>query len=228
VTGRWPTIALALSLAGGLRATAEDHSPPPWRGQPLTTFQHWDFSKPPALDPPGPDSAPQAPDRSQNPFAKGVADLRVIVRGVLPPQVEWLPAFFGAQGLWRLERVTIAWAPVFGYLEFVIKNAAQPAHTKEVRVQITSHEVSGAPRIFMMKGVPPPGRYERVDIEQEGPAVPLAGGLTHRVFVSQYKDCPQDEFFVVKPPEGGVIYVDQVVVDTICRPGRLEKLEPVH
>jgi hypothetical protein len=220
--------AIALALAGGLPATPEDHSRPAWRGQPLTAFQHWDFSKMPPLDTAGPDSEPQAPDRSQNPFAKGVEDLRVTVRGVLPPQVEWLPAFSGAQGVWRLERVTIGGAPVYGYLEFVIKNAARPAHTKEVRVQITSHEVSGAPRLFMMKGVPPPGRYSRVDIEQEGPEISLAGGLTHRVFVSHYKDCPQDEFFSLYSPEGGVIYVDQVVVDTICRPVRPEKPAPGH
>ena len=216
---RLPLLVTALVLAAA-GSEAKDHNPPPWRGQPLSTFQHWTFPGPtPHYDKPiGPDSGPQAPDKHRNPYVTPLNTLEVWVRGLHPPKVEWLDTIFGMNGVWRLETVEWGGAWAWGYLQFDIPNADRKGHMKDIRIQVTSREVAGPPDVFMNEMQPPPKYWAKVDIVPDGLPVTLPNGTTHRTFKAELPDCPSAEHMTVFAPAGGAIYVDQVVVDTICRP----------
>ena len=56
---RSATLATLLLAAGSATALADDLFPPPWRGQPDTTFAHWTFDN---------QAAPYFPDAWNNPY----------------------------------------------------------------------------------------------------------------------------------------------------------------
>ena len=225
-------------LAVAVAAPAEDRNPPAWRGRPLTTFQHWSFDQPPPSYPQvsGPDCGPQAPEKSANPYAKKPDDLAFWVRGLAPPRTDWEDVHFGMQGVWRLEPSEwpegsgyMGW----GYLSFTIANADKAAHGKEIRVQVTTRDVMGPPVLDVQESQPPPRYWKRIAMKLQGNPVPLANGATHRTYAGSTSDCPASELVEVYPTwtgpgddPRGVLYVDQVVVDTICRPaGTKDKKE---
>jgi RHS repeat-associated protein len=206
--------------------------PPPWRGQPLTTHQEWTFSGPPPNYPQTArlDTELQPPDTSTNPypvFGPYGSGTEFSARGLNPPIMEWLDNIFGAQGVWRVAPVKDKEIDYFwGWLEFGITNAGLPGHAKEVRVQITYKDVTGPPDVFFAKAQPGGGAeyWQHVPwlVAQAHPD-PMPG-WKHRTYRFHLFDCPAYDSLSIYPPgfdgegKGGVVYVDHVVVDTICRP----------
>ncbi len=226
------TLALLLvALASGLPAWAAD-KPPPWRGQPLTTHQEWTFSTPPPNYPNaigGLDTEAQPPDASSNPYPlPGDRFTGFGARGLQPPVMGWEPGIFGAQGVWRLAPVEWKQVPgtFWGWLQGDMANAGLAGHRKEVRVQVTTKNVTGPPEVGLVGSAPDPQQEIAAAFSQVHPDLP--NGWQHRTFIFLLPDCPPYESVAIyppngglttdNPPKGGVIYVDHVVIDTICRP----------
>ena len=157
-------LAAVLFLLAAIPALAADLHKPEWRGAALSTHQEWTFDIPPPHYPKtiGPDTHRQRPTRSDNPFAAGIDDLYFGARGLLPPKMEWLPAFSQASGVWRVARVQWGDIGPWGFLSFAIANADRKDLVKEIRVQVTSQDVTGPPQLMLQERQPPPKYWARI------------------------------------------------------------------
>jgi len=105
-------------------ANAHDFNPPPWRGAPMSDFQHWLFSTPGPL-----------PEISNNPFGQpAITDFG---------QSRWLETFEGQEGVWCI--------PEGSAMIFHIPDADEPTMLKLIRIQVTFW---GTPADFQFLGDP--------------------------------------------------------------------------
>jgi hypothetical protein len=116
------SVALTLFASSAL---ADDLNPPPWRGQPGTTTQTWEF----------PISVPFAPpDSYNNPYD---------VPFVLIAGHDWEPGVPPHEGIWSLS----------GLMLFEVPNRPEPNWRKEVWVQVTWQPTgggTGAPLLYLV------------------------------------------------------------------------------
>ena len=188
---RSPALALCLIAAPAL---ADDLSPPPWRFNPGTTVQHWDFNAGPGGG--APDALPY-----NNPYGVGA-----ILTPLAPAQ--WLPNFLGRNDVWNLNTAAGA-----GGLDFFVSNTGNAFNQKNLWLQIT----------YWMP-TPPISTIGVAITSGSGPftqlsstITPLAGGWFHELSVWNVGSCPQKEV-VHLFPMGTLAYIDQVVIDTQCIP----------
>lgn len=180
--------ALCVAMLCGV-ALADDLNPPPWRGQPGSTFQHWTF---------GPNAPSGAPDGGLN-NPNGVPTMTPSDGGVF-----YEPVSAARTGVWGVNS---------GGLNFRIPNDDDPdAILKYIWIQVTwlgpaLPEIVGASSTqqpFTLLGPPT--------------VQPLPDGWNHSTWVFTIKECPPFEIFrIFNPiPTGTTLLIDQVVVDTIC------------
>lgn len=182
-------------LAGEL--VADDLERPPWdRSQRDTTIQEWGFADPArSLPEPG----------WKNPFGEPHLD----VESLVPPHMEWLEGFAGRTGVWRLDGATAT-------LKFSIPNTAQRDREKIIQIQVTSDDVSGErPHVEVRLGNDDRPIELRPMYEDS-----LDGPWMHRTYMLTASPCPDKEEITISAGPDKVNYVDQVVIDTICRPCR--------
>jgi len=177
---------LALTAAPAL---ADDLTPPPWRFNPGTTVQHWDFSGGPLGG--APDALPL-----NNPYG---TPMMVPTTGT-----NWLPGFGGRNHLWDITG---------GSLQFDIPNTGNSAHIKNLQIQVTYLGI--APAIgpgYVVSG--PNGLFTQVG----GPTITtLPNGWLHEVTTWTIGVCPPFERITIAPGLVGVqMILDQVVIDTQC------------
>jgi hypothetical protein len=164
-----------------------------------------DYNPPPWRGDPGwtyarwefmtPDLMPP-PDQWDNPFG--------------PPELEvnpfgdgWMPGYQGREGVWPLSGEI--WVDIFNYPE--------PNDEKWIWVQLTWAPMMGEPTPFpnveeiFNEGGPYPG----MEIDRQ-PAFP--GDWTYSTFLIELPFNPQFETVYI----WGDIYVDELVIDTICIP----------
>lgn len=103
---------LLVVLGWSVGALADDLNPPPWRGQPGSTFGQWEFSTP--------DPHP-LPDLGHYPYG--------IPSTTVTPGVgqAWLPEWEGRVGVW----------PLSGEIFVQIPNRPEPLPFKEIWIQLT-------------------------------------------------------------------------------------------
>lgn len=188
-----------------------DLQKPPWRTQPRqpgSTFQHWEFSTAPELDDTltPPDTEEIKPEFELNPFALPVGGpgpwLRV--RSFRPPATNWLPVHAGRTGVWRIE------SPDFMFGR--IPNAGPTPDLKLIRVQITYFRLAADPQVQIKWAGGDTG-------PTPVPAVPIpaGNGWLHAKWDFEIT-CSSEEAISISCAE--IVYIDQVVVDTICNPDR--------
>lgn len=205
ITGfKWPKSLRAglygLVLPGCLvvgELAADDLVQSPWdRSQRDTTYQEWKFGDPKrSLPEPG----------WKNPFGESHME----VEGLMPPHLEWLEGYAGRSGVWRLDGVA-------GVLKFEIPNVAHQDREKIVQIQVTSNDVSGEPPRVKVKLGGDERALELRPIYED----PLEGPWTHRTYMLTASPCPDSEEITISAKSDKVNYVDQVVIETICRPCR--------
>ncbi len=100
---------LAAVMLASVSALADDLAPPPWRGAPGSTFQHWQYNQDNPL-----------PDVWNNPHGQPTETTR--------SSALWLNDYGGRQGVLSL---------VDGYVGWYIPNHFEPTLPKWVRVQFT-------------------------------------------------------------------------------------------
>ncbi len=188
------TLSIALAAVAGVSASmavADDLNPPPWRGQPDTTFQHWTF---------GPNSPSGAPDPGYN-NPNGTPFMNSSDGGSF-----WEPTVNGRIGVWGVTS---------GFLHFRVPNDNEPdAIAKYIWIQVTwagqvppgVNGVSSTDHDFVPLGDPQ--------------TIALADGWFHTTFQFSLKECPEwEDIFITNPGvTGAPLYIDQVVIDTICVP----------
>jgi hypothetical protein len=175
---------------------ADDVQPPWWRGQWSTTWQYWEFltSDPGPLTPDGPGSLVYPPG--------GYLPSTHLV--VTPgPGMQWfeLDPLSGRKGIW----------PLSGWIDVMVDNHNPPNLYKWMWVQITWRPM-GVDNVPILSGFDPmhdPAYPPRIVAE-----VPLGNDWTETTYEWRIYPNPPDEYFKI----GGMIKVDQLVIDTWCIP----------
>jgi hypothetical protein len=116
----WTVGLLAIVLASSV-AWADDLNPPPWRGQPGTTFGMWEFMTP---------NPNPLPDVGNYPYGLPTTQ---ITTGLFQ---QWMPTWNGRQGVW----------PLSGEIYVTIPNNPVPNPYKDIWIQLTWDQQ--APNVF--------------------------------------------------------------------------------
>jgi hypothetical protein len=187
-----------LLLAGVAGATltglATDRVEPEWRGQANTTLQAWSFDTP---DNPG------LVTLDGNPY--GTPSAEVFVPDTdYPRQTYWMPSDSDHTGVWR----------IYGdnYLMLYLPNTQVTGADsyKEIWLQIT-YSAGSIDRKPQIQTLP---EYAALDVVQST----VVGNLYyHDIFRIILKPNPTEEWIAILPRDC-TLYVDEIVVDTICIP----------
>ena len=170
-------------------AWAEDYDPPEWRGQPNTTFQRWEFGT-------GANPGIVEPDY-HNPLGMPV----LTIAGELPYTM-WMAVDTSATnhtGVWKFE----------DYIKVDIANFDNQNPLKEIWIQMTYSAENGsnpllltvpdATQEVMSKVAKPDGYY---------------WNITYKITMQPN---PASESIYIQP-YGCTLFVDELVIDTICIP----------
>ena len=183
-------IALCVQISA-----AYDLLPPSWRGAANTTFQGWEFDTP--------DNPAVLEPTVMNPY--GLPELSIVNPFGM---TNWLPSYntgVGEEsGIWKLYA---------GQLVLEIPNTENtaPDSFKEVWMQVTYHDPGGAGGYlpFVVDPV-----YTSINLEQR---LVLDSGFYHDTYSIIIEPNPTHEQILISPIQCQ-LYVDEVVVDTICIP----------
>ena len=174
---------------------AEDLNPPEWRGEEGSTLQIWEFFSA---------DNPAAPDVDQNPYGSAVAE----VTGDFP-FTQWLsvdPVDTTAEGVWRFE----------DYMRLDIPNQPIDNPYKLIRIQLTLSTGDDADMpadiAIMADGTEVPAdQISFLGMTQ------LSEYYYHATYDIVIYPNPTEESIYIQPRDC-TLYVDEVVVDTICVP----------
>jgi hypothetical protein len=173
----------------GRAAMADDLNPPPWRGQPHSTFQHWTF---------GPNAPSGAPDGGLN-NPNGTPTMSASDGGTF-----YNPEAGNRIGVWGITN---------GSLDFRIPNDDDPdAIFKYIWIQVT-WQGQALPEIMGQSSTQTPFTLLGPPTTGSPP-----DGWNHTTWVFTIKECPPFEIFSIFNSilTGTTLLIDQVVVDTIC------------
>jgi hypothetical protein len=180
-------IALALLLVCNV-ALADDLNPPPWRGQPGTTFQLWEFSN---------STNPAAPTIDGNSYGDPIA----AILGAFP-KTRWMTTDRGQDGVWLTEE----WIQ----LDIPNTDVTVPNSYKEIWLQMTFDV--GTDSFPMVFTVPDADPYT---LEPVLLAPDQVGTYTYGIWDIILEPNPRLETIYILPREC-TLYMDEIVVDTRC------------
>jgi hypothetical protein len=185
---------LVLCVVTGLMLTlnsvwAEDVNPPPWsRTDAGTTLQWWEFST---------DANPTDPEPGYNNTA-GVP--QVSLTGGFIENTVWWDIYQGHEGVWCFEEEMIASIPNFEQLNPV----------KEIWLQLT-YWSDGIPNILAL----PEGQSSELVVMTLENNTPLGDDWYQATWSALLEPNPLFEELWIRPAHC-TLYVDELVVDTIC------------
>lgn len=185
-----PAVLVAVAGVSASWAVADDLNPPTWRGQPHSTFQHWTF---PPNNPSG------QPDEWVNPNGTPIMSTT--------DNAQYFAEFGGRIGVWGF--------PGDNHLRFDVPNHDNPdAAYKVIWVQVTWFG-AGLPGVDGITSSETP-----LNLVGDPHTIQLADGWFHTTWELTVKECPDFETIWVRNlnPTGAPLYIDQVVIDTICVP----------
>ena len=172
---------------------AFDLTPPDWRGEPRTTYQEWNFSTP-SLSP--------LPDEYEGPFDP----LAATVQPVSGPWYRW---FGWHQGVF----------PLSGHMYFPILNFEELSEEKVIQIQVTWFQKKCGYRPLIEAA---PVFQEDLDGGSSADWIraalvgekKLRFGWRHSTYEIILRPNPPQEIIHIT----GAIYVDDVIIDTLCMP----------
>jgi len=177
---------------------------PEWRGKWSTTVQYWDF-----LTPETDQVTPDGP----GPLVEDPAGGGYLEPGYLPSTMLTIRPGEGMEYIARDDASNREgiW-PLSGWIDVVVDNHPTPNPWKIMWVQITwrPQDIAGIPEIINPFPAPCPDYLPEVIFNE-----PLLDGWWHTVITWRIPENPPDESFTI----GGMIDIDQLVIDTWCIPG---------
>lgn len=201
--------ALMLAVMLPSLAVADDIDPPPWRGEPGTTVQEWEFvGQGPVWSPDG--------SLNDNPYGVATAAPEA---GLLP---QWLPSFEGRTGVLQFD------GPFA--LVFEVDNDPKPLPFKRIRIQTTYWSAQDFPLIHGPDGmnvqyVDAGGNPVCFNSECDPTGQSWLDGepgdhwYTHVFDIVLPFNPPHERIEVLwNASDLSPYYVDQVVIDTQCVP----------
>ena len=177
-----------ISLSSVSFAALNDVNPPAWRGLPGSTMQVWDFSYP---------DNPAIPEVVVNPYGNPTVTLT---------EGQYYPTYNGADGVWRVTAI--------GSIDVYIPNTQDtgPDTWKEIILQISYADPYGQPGWEIpILTVPAAESVTRVD------SLILPNGYYHDTYHIIIRPNPPEEIIDLVSIQCAM-YVDQIIVDTICLP----------
>ena len=181
-------------------ARADDLAPAIFRGDKGARMDEWDYINPDTHS----NEDSWAPEKSDG-VPPGTMTKPETTRSTF-----WERAFSERFGVWRIDSVDSA------RLEFKIGNVPDRLSPKAVIVQVTWFRTGDDnPSVDVLDG-DTGDAFEIPEILPE--TTDLGGGWKHTRFHFWSKHCPSFETVRIGPPENGVAYIDQVVIDARCVP----------
>ncbi|MHC4646047.1 MAG: hypothetical protein ACYTBJ_11130 [Planctomycetota bacterium] len=181
-------VCLIMAASASQSATADDYTPPDWRGKENTTHQRWQFS----------DAASEnlvPVDYSSNP-PLGVSPALSVDYN--PPDTVWIPSYQEATGVWRLE------SP--GNMTIELPNFDVNNPIKLIWMQITySAQQDREPFVVTMPF------YSDLYLSDKQPA----GSYRQATYFITIQPNPPAETIWIQPVDC-TTYMDEIVIDTIC------------
>lgn len=186
-----------MALAVGTVAFADDYNPPSWRlGNASATVQEWDFNTP---------SQPLAPDG--NTWGSGGSGfVNPFGTPLMTTNASWAASIGTRNGIYQLTQPA-------DVMSFDIPNHFGSNDVKDIWIQVTFLDPTGG---FPAVGI--------VSSSFTGPATfvssqATADGFTQATWSARFGPCPQNEVIQIAGHlPGAIVFVDQVVIDTICNP----------
>ena len=176
---------------------ADDVFPPPWRGEPGTTWADWEFST---------DNPTPLPEQQFNPYGDSIA---YVYPGF---SQTWQESWGGSQGVW----------PLSGVVYIDIPNSSEPNPYKDIWVQLTwatqnqtpfgkeipyvSENITGIQGLLVNEISLGPTNVQ--------PSPPLGDTWYESTYLIHIEPNPAQEVIKIS----GGIMLDEVVIDTICAP----------
>lgn len=206
---------------------ADDLGPPAWRGSASSTYQRWDFifqnkgaSKEDADCTNGPNQETLLghyglPEEVNNIYQQQTsicAEFRNM--WMISEKLDWIYEYHGRSGIWHL--LGDKSLPVF--LNFKVPNAGPVVdRTNEIYVQITYQSIYFAPGIKVnYPSLDQSGTYKTYEPMKTVQETLLPEDWIHRIYKFETDWCPKYEIIQITPPERGDLFIDQIVIDTIC------------
>jgi hypothetical protein len=187
-------LLLAGVASAALTGLATDRVEPEWRGQANTTLQAWSFS---TGDNPG------LVTLDENPYGTPSAEVFVPDAG-FPKLTYWKASDNGYTGVWRIYNDD--------YLKLYLPNTqiTDPSSYKEIWLQITysAGSIARKPEIQTLPDYASKEEVQSTNIDNL---------YYHDVFRIILRPNPTEEWITIMPYDC-VVYIDEIVVDTICIP----------
>jgi hypothetical protein len=215
-------------------ARGDDLDPPSWRGMEGSTFQSWGFKFAADTiiketqtacrsldDNKTPWGHRGSPDKVDNPYQQQTG-ICVEYKTMWPmtDKIDWLEEYNGRQGVWRLKDDSSD----FSSIAFIIPGIfSEKATSKETRVQITYTTYNKHPKVKIL--ILPRDKstdYTYIQANYEYQSALLPNGWLERTFVFDSENCPLFENVRILPHTRDEIYIDNVVIDTICQDNKVE------
>jgi hypothetical protein len=181
-------LLLAGVASAALTGLATDRVEPEWRGQANTTLQAWSFD---TADNPG------LVTLDENPYGTPSA-------GVVSDNLSWMTSYNGHTGVWRI------YSDDYLLLYLPNTDVTDPSSSKEIWLQIT-YSAGSIDRKPQIQTLP---EYASLEVVQ---STAIDSYYYHDIFRIILKPNPPEEWIAILPRDCNV-YIDEIVVDTICIP----------
>ena len=182
-------------------ARADDLSPAIFRGETGARMDRWDFANPDT----------EANEENWAPEESDSEPPGNMIQPETTASTFWERGFGGRVGVWRIDSVDAA------QLEFTIPNVQDRLRPKSVIVQVTWFRTGDdGPVVGVIDGDTGDDFEVLVDFPPE--TTELDGGWRHTRLHYWSERCPSFESVLIRPPENGLAYIDQVVIDARCIP----------
>ena len=219
---------LLLCILGTLAtAQAADLNPPDWRGDPGSTYQQWDFQFATGSDGKttiaecsqvdfivNEEGGQATPDRVVNPYEQ-TTGICVEFKSLwfVTKRLDWLQEYIGKVGVWKLQS-----NPTFeNFLNFIIPNAETNENTTTIiQLQFLFYSLRGVPSVTVYYPADRELSAKSLEVFRKSPDMTLPRNWTHSTYTYKSAGCPRYESIFINPPQRGDIYLDSVIIDTIC------------
>lgn len=181
-------------------ATIINDAGPSWRGDAATTYQAWGFDN---------DNSPADLDINSNPFGFPTATITGIDPPLgppdfIPPNTYWKDTDNGHQGVWRLYGDST--------MQLYIPNNPVPNDQKIIWIQMTyyaSGYTGAEPEFFTYPSNVSLNPLSKVQVDEHF--------YYHATWEITIEPNPDEEWIILQPRDC-TLYIDEIVVDTICIP----------